>query len=76
MLFSSTVLYLPLEPILQAVLYCFCTVSSSTVVADLSSNLHVDLSADTRMLHTTSLHTASAHGHILMKVSRNADYYL
>ena len=57
-------LYLPLEPILQAVLYFFCTVSSSTVAANLSANLHVDLSADTRMLHTTSLHSASPDGGI------------
>ena len=64
MLFSSPVLYLPLEPILQAVLYFFCTVSSSTVAADLSANLHVDLSADTCVLHATSLNSASAYGSI------------
>ena len=64
MLFSSPVLYLPLESILPVVLYFFCTVSSSTVVADLSANLHVDLSADTCVLHTTSLHSANAYGGI------------
>ena len=64
MLFSSPVLYLPLKPILQDVFYFFCTVSSSTDTADLSANLHVDLSADTCMLHTTSLHNANAYGGI------------
>ena len=55
MLFSTPVLYLSLKPILQAVLYIFCTVFSSTVAAvaaDLSANLHLELSADTRMLRT------------------------
>ena len=67
-LLSTTVLvlYLPLELLsLQAVLFFFCIVSSSAVAADLSAaNLHGHLSADARMLHTTSLHSASAHGNI------------
>ena len=65
MLFLSPVLYLPLEPILQAVLYYFCSVSSSTVAADVSGELHLELSAaKPNMSLTTSLHSASAHSDI------------
>ena len=48
-------------------LYCTSFVQChlySTVVANLSANLHVNLSADTHMLHTTSLNSASAYGGI------------